>query len=251
MPFVNEDFVTHPLIGKIVESHGGAVLWKSLHAIEAEISVSGFLFRAKHRPSLTHVHVRVLTESPHFTFFDFPAPGQRAEFLGADEVRIIGAGGEIISRRTEPRKAFRGMRRQVCWDALDFIYFGGYATWNYLVTPFLFLRNGFQITEIKGPPVIPPDWTVLRVTFPEGLPTHCRNQVFYFDDQMLLRRLDYTAEVVGRWAHAAHFCEAYHDFGGLKAPTRRRVLPLPFGPNPLPGPVLVSIEVHNMRLMSA
>ena len=48
--------------------------------------------------------------------------------------------------------------------------------------------------------------------------------------------------LMGGWAHAAHFCENYRDFGGLKAPTRRRVRPILFGSSPLPGPILVAIE---------
>jgi hypothetical protein len=89
------------------------------------------------------------------------------------------------------------------------------------------------------------------VTFPDDIPTHSRRQIFYFDDQRLLRRLDYTAEVVGGWAHAAHLCREYRAFGGLKAPTRRRVLPLPFGRTPLPGPTLVELEVHSITPLPA
>jgi len=29
-------------------------------------------------------------------------------------------------------------------DELDFIYFGGYATWNYLTAPFLLARKGLS-----------------------------------------------------------------------------------------------------------
>jgi hypothetical protein len=74
-------------------------------------------------------------------------------------------------------------------------------------------------------------------------------QTFYFDENRHLRRLDYTAEVVGRWAHAAHFCEDYRDFNGFKAPTRRTVRPLVWGGMTLPGPTLVAIEIHDIRLL--
>jgi hypothetical protein len=87
----------------------------------------------------------------------------------------------------------------------------------------------------------------LRITFPEDIPTHSKSQTFYFDEQLLLRRLDYTAEVVGSWAHAAHLCEEYRTFGEIKAPTRRWVLPLLFGDRPMPGPTLVAIEVHYIQ----
>jgi hypothetical protein len=131
------------------------------------------------------------------------------------------------------------------------VYFGGYATWNYLVVPFLFLRQGFTFKTLEPLPGMPGSWSRLQVTFPSGIPTHCEKQVFYFDESRHLRRLDYTAEVLGSWAHAAHLCEDYKDFEGLKAPTRRRVRPLLLGNKPLPGPTLVALEVHNIRPVPA
>ena len=59
--------------------------------------------------------------------------------------------------------------------------------------------------------------------------------------------LDYVAEVVGAWAHAAHFCENYRDFNGIKAPTRRRVRPILVADKPMPGPILVALDIHHIR----
>jgi hypothetical protein len=235
------------LINKVMDAHGGEEYWNTLEALEAEISVSGFLFTAKHIPVLNHVHVRALTQNVRFSFLDFPKPGQTGEFFGNEKVCIGGRGEMTEMERFTPRSAFRNIRRWFYWDTLDFIYFGGYATWNYLLTPFLFLRNGFQFCELDPVSGSFGAWSRLRVTFPDNTPTHCRTQTFYFDEHFLLRRLDYTAEVVGRWAQAAHFCDEYIEFDGLKIPTRRRVFPLPFGNRPLPGPTLVAIDVHDLR----
>ncbi len=62
-----------------------------------------------------------------------------------------------------------------------------------------------------------------------------------------MQRLDYVAEVVGAWAHAAHFCEAYKDFNGIKAPTRRRVRPILVADKPMPGPTLVALDIHHIQ----
>jgi hypothetical protein len=51
--------------------------------------------------------------------------------------------------------------------------------------------------------------------------------------------------------HAAHLCEEYRTFERLEAPTRRRVLPLLFGHKPVPGPILVAIDVHDIRPVSS
>jgi hypothetical protein len=239
------------IVHEAIEAHGGMDYWNSFDAIDTEISARGFLFTAKQRPVLRRVRMRAATREPRFTFFDFPSPGRTSELIGNDEVRILDSDGAVVSGRKDPRAAFRGIRRLFVWDDLDFIYFAGYATWNYLTVPFLLNRRGVMIEALQplqGPPV---PLTPLQVTFPDDIPTHSRRQIFYFDDQRLLRRLDYTAEVVGGWAHAAHLCREYRAFGGLKAPTRRRVLPLPFGRTPLPGPTLVELEVHSITPLPA
>jgi len=240
-----------PLINKIIDAHGGAEYWNTLEALEAEISVRGFLFTAKRVPVLNRVQVRALTREARFSFLDFPQPSQTGNFFGNEKVCITGSHMKAYMERLNPRSAFRNIRRWFYWDSLDFIYFGGYATWNYFLTPFLFLRKGFQFHELDPINGFFGTWSRLRVIFPDDIPTHSRTQIFYFDEHFLLRRLDYTAEVVGRWAHAAHLCDEYREFEGLKIPTRRRVFPLMFGNKPLPGPTLVAIDVHDLRPVEA
>lgn len=231
-------------LNDIIAAHGGRELWHGLTALEAVLSVDGFLFRAKRIAPLQRVRMLADTTAPQLTLFDWPAPGQRGEWFGDAEVRIITADGFILGRRCLPRRYFKGLRRELWWDPLDFLYFAGYACWNYLTTPFLFLTPGFAFETL--PP--PPDGSLrLAVTFPPAVPTHCPRQIFHFDAQGKLLRLDYTAEVVGRWASAAHLCSEYRDFDGLRAPTRRRVLPLFHRQHPLSFPTLVDIEVHALR----
>jgi hypothetical protein len=117
--------------------------------------------------------------------------------------------------------------------------------------PFIFLRGGFEFEELPPLSTLTGPWSRIRATFPADVPTHSRIQDFYFDTEHRLRRLDYTAEVVGRWARAAHVCEDYREFDGLLVPTRRTVKPLPFGNDPLPFPTLVAIEVHDFRALRA
>jgi len=238
-------------VQQVIEAHGGVARWNAVEALEADISAWGMLFTMKRRPRLNHVRVRASAREPRLTFREFPSPGQTSELIGNEEVRIVDSAGRVVARRADPRSAFRSIRRQLFWDDLDFVYFGGYATWNYLVTPFLFLRPGFEFEELM--PIQSPlsSWSRLQVTFPRDVPTHCQKQIFYFDERRYLRRIDYTAEVVGRWARAAHHCGDYNDFDGFKAPTQRRVRPLLWGSQPLPGPTLVGLEVHNIRPLRA
>ncbi len=75
--------------------------------------------------------------------------------------------------------------------------------------------DGFTFEELPPLSTSTGPWSGIRATFPAELPTHSRIQDFYFDVQHRLRRLDYTAEVVGSWARAAHMCEEYREFDGL------------------------------------
>jgi len=238
-------------IEKICEAHGGISRWRKLEAVEAVISVRGFLFKAKRRPTLSRVRVRASIGEPEFTFYDYPSTGRNSVFMGNEEVRITDAGHQVLVSRQQPRAAIRRLRRQLYWDALDFTYFGGYATWNYLVTPFLFTGDGFKIDMLE-PQSNGLDYpVVLQVDFSPEFPSHCRRQIFYFDHDFLLRRLDYTAEVVSRWARAAHTCEKYRGFDGFKFPTKRRVRPLLIGQKPLARPVIVAIDIHELQLKEA
>jgi hypothetical protein len=113
------------------------------------------------------------------------------------------------------------------------------------------MRDDFKF-EILEPLSAESEYPVqLQVNFPEELPTHCNKQIFYFDRNYLLRRLDFTAEVVSRLARAAHICENYQDYDGFKFPTKRRVLPLLIGKKPLAGPVIVAIDIHELQLKEA
>lgn len=230
------------VVAKTLAAHGGIEFWQSLTAIDGVLSAGGFLFTTKHVRPLRRVRVRASTVEPRFTFFDWPQPGQRGEWFGENEVRIVGTDDLIVSRRQQPRAAFRGLRRQLWWDELDLLYFAGYATWNYLTTPFVFLRPGFGFESLP-----PRDGaTRIAASFPAEVPSHCRRQIFHFAPGGELLRLDYTAEVVGSWARAAHLCADYRDFAGLRAPTKRRVRPLFHLGNPLPLPTLVAIDVHEL-----
>ena len=243
------------VIDAVIAAHGGAEFWRGLSGLDVQLSASGFLFAAKGRPVLRHARMWASASEPRFVFYDYPHAGWRGEWIGDEEVRILDPEGRVTASRQRPRESFRGLRRQFRWDELDFLYFGGYATWNYLVTPFIFLRPGFSFEMLPQLDGAQGRITRLAATFPPDIPTHCRTQIFHFDAQHLLARLDYTAEVVGGWAHAAHICEDYREFGAaggtLRAPTRRRVWPMPFGDKPLGFPNLVALDIDDIKPLSA
>ena len=225
---------------RIVDAHGGLDYWNSLSSVDVEFSANGFLFAAKRVPPLQHARITLDTRTPHVVTHDYPVPGQRSILYGCDRIEIRDADDTVVAARVDPRQAF-GRRTLLRWDALDFAYFSSYAMWNYLCLPFLLTYPGVSVRQMPG------NQTVLSADFPVSIPTHSPTQEFHFDESGLLIRHDYTAEVVGSWARAAHLCTEYRGFGGLRVSTVRRVYPRgPLG-RPLPFPTLVAIDIHDVH----
>jgi hypothetical protein len=236
------------LVDKAIEAHGGIARFQSVGEVSVRLRCGGFAFAMRfQRGALAEVEARVATSEPRIVISSYPEPGKRGVFE-RDAVRIESDDGTLIEQREDPRAAFRGLRHNIWWDDLDLLHFAGYALWNYMSTPFLFSRPGFELTEVdpweeQGAP-----WRRLHVSFPDDIPTHSREQDFYFDDQGLLRRLDYTAEVFGGRAKAAHYCWDHKPFDGLIIPTRRRVFPRKRNNRPRRQPTLVWLEIQDVYL---
>lgn len=228
------------LLDEVVAAHGGVAGWRSVTAITAHGRFGGLLsarFPGNHMAELT---VRVRPAEQHAVVSGFPRADLRAVFDRGD-VRIETVDGELVSARRNARAAFGGLRRTFRWDALDAAYFAGYASWNYLTTPLLLTREGVTVAEGAAGA----RWRRLVVSFPPDLHTHSPRQTFHIDAAGLVRRHDYVAEPVGRWARAAQFCDEHRWFAGLAFPTRRRVRPRAGG-RALPGPILVSLDIDHV-----
>ena len=211
------------LLDEALAAHGGADALDDVDELVVELRVGGLAFVSRGLPATSALRATLDPHRPRVAFTDFLRVGRPATFT-PDRVTV---GGDA---REDPR-ARLGTRR-VRWDHLDMAYFCGYAVWNYMTTPWLLRRA--ETHELPG--------RRLRATFPPDIPTHSRRQTFHFDHDGLLTRLDYTAEVFGRWAHGAHPCTDHRRFGRIVAPTTRRVTPRVAGRR-LPGPTIVHLHV--------
>ena len=232
------------VLEKIVAAHGGWAYWAALDRIEIEMSVRGLLFTTKRIPPLRQVRLSLNPHKPEVTMHDYPVAGQRVCFDGERGVQLLDAQGQLLQQRAQPRALFSHWRRYLYRDALDFAYFCSYAMWNYLTMPYLLGGPGMQLASQD----LPGAGTKINARFPAGFPTHCKKQVFYFDAAGHLLRHDYTAEVVGSWATAAHLSDNYRQFGGLSLPTRKRVHPKLLFNLPIKALTLVAIDLHNVVL---
>jgi len=230
------------ILTDIINAHGGMKYWNSLDSVEIEMSAGGVLFITKGVKPLNHARLTIFTTHPEVVIHDYPVTGQTTRLLGDNLVEIVDAVGKVLQVRNRPRDVFRKVSRFFHWDTLDFAYFCGYAMWGYITAPFLFLHEGVDVKETN----CAEGYNKFTVTFPQTLPVHCGNQEFSFDKEHHLNRLDYTAEVVGSWAKAAHFCDSYQLFDGLSLPTVRRVYPKLLFNKPMKFITLVAIDIHNV-----
>ena len=239
------------LLDEMLAAHGGVERWSRARTIRARGKTGGLLPRTRMPGNkLAEFEVTVDVTRPHSVLSPFPADGLRGVFT-PDQVTIESDDGRTVEARRHPRRAFSGLsgvRRNLRWDALDTTYFAGYAMWNYLTAPFLLTWDGFGLREGAPWRHGRERWRRLEVAFPSTIPTHSDTQTFYVDAAGRLRRHDYTAEVVGGWAHAAHHLDAHREFDGLLFPTRRWVRPIGPGNRSLPGPTLVAVEVESVRV---
>lgn len=239
------------LLDEVLEANGGLERWRAARAIRARVRSGGLLLRTRVPGNrFADYRITVDVQEARTVLDPFPSDGQRGIFEGG-AARIESHDGQVISTRANARSAFfgrSGLRRNIRWDPLDSVYFAGYAMWNYLTAPYLLTREGVQVSEGGTWQQGGETWRRLNATFPPGIDTHSPRQTFYFDTAGHLRRHDYVAEVIGRWARAAQYCADPVQAGGLVFPTRRRVYPIGPGNRSLPLPTLVSLHLTDMRV---
>ena len=240
---------TDRLLDQVFDAHGGAALWRRCRLIEATLSSGGLAFASRLQwGSLLDRKIRLDPHARHLKVEPYPKRG----FVGIwtpNLVRITNLSGDVARERVEPRSAFAKLAKLIRWDALDMLYFAGYALWNYLTFPFLLAEPGVEVRPTIGGPETISGCVTLRATFPAVFPTHSREQSFHvYRESLLLHRHDYVADVIGTWASAANLCLASETVAGLRFYTRRRVYPRLGARLVPPLPTLVWIELSEIKL---
>ena len=238
------------LLDEVLDAHGGVERWRTVSGASATGRFGGLLRSRLPGNRMANVALRMRFDDQRIVFDDFPASGRHAVFDGGS-VRIESDDGEVLESRGDPRIMFTGLsglRRNFSWDALDATYFAGYAWWNYLSTPLLLTRKDVEVRDGAIWHERGETWRRLEARFSPGLHTHSPRQTFYIDTSGLIRRHDYVAEPIGRWARAAHYCDDHREFDGLIFPTRRRVHPIGPRGRALSAPTLVALDIDHVDL---
>jgi hypothetical protein len=238
-----------PLLQTAIDAHGGLNRWASIRTIIVTGSITGAIWAVKGQANyLDDIIMRVDTQRQRIVT-DFPKKDKTLTYE-PDRVTLESPKGHISQERNNPEASFIGQARETPWDALHVAYFQGEALWTYLNTPFLYAQPGFVTEEIAPIDVDGEHWRRLKVTFPAHIKSHCREQISCFGPDGLLRRHDYTVDILGG-ATGLNYAYDYQNVGGLMLFTKRRVYAYEGDYVKVPTPVLVNIDVSHIALETA
>ncbi len=233
------------LVDLAIAAHGGWERWQQLRKLTAHISVGGAMWHVKGWPGVfANARVSIEPHRQHVEFSPFVDVGRHSVYE-PERTAIVTDDGGLIEERRWPRQAFEGHVLMTPWDAQNLIYFSGYAMWTYLTTPFLFKLPGFEVEEVEPWDENGETWRRLKVTFPPSVHGHSTEQTFYFDVSGLLRRHDYSVEIMGGTS-SANYASEPKTFDGLVYPTKRRVYAVGPDNKPLLDRVAVAIDIHTI-----
>jgi hypothetical protein len=167
------------LLDNAVAAHGSLDRWNQVKSITVDASINGALWYLKGKPdALNDVRFEVDTTRERLTM-DFGGQDKRAVFEPS-RVEVQGRDGALIDPRDDPERLFDGHQLETPWDDIHLAYFLGEALWTYLNAPFLYTWPGFVTEEIGPIEVDGEKWRRLRVTFPDHIKSHTRQQISCF-----------------------------------------------------------------------
>jgi hypothetical protein len=235
------------LLNQALKAHGGLDRWNKMKAIEVAASITGAIWYVKGKGDfLKNVVLTAGTRDERLTV-DFPGQNKRATFEPS-RIVIQSADGTLIEARDNPEEAFVGQQRETPWNDVHVIYFVGEALWTYLNIPFLYTYEGFTTEEIPSIQVEGETWRRLKATFPDTVKSHTREQISCFGSDGLLRRHDYTVDILGG-ATGLNYASEYRDVDGIIVPTKRRVYAYEGDYQLLKEPLLVAIDMGEIKLL--
>ena len=170
--------------------------WNQVQSITVDASITGAFWHLKGKgDALKDVRFEVDTTRERLTM-DFAGQDKRSVFE-PHRVVMQRRDGALIGARDDPERSFAGHQLETPWDDIHLAYFTGEALWTYLNTPFLYTWPGFATEEIAPIEAGGETWRRLKVTFPDHIKSHTRQQISCFGPDGLLRRHDFTIDILG------------------------------------------------------
>ncbi len=234
------------LLDSAVAAHGGLDRWNQVTSIAFDASITGAFWHLKGQgDALKDVRLEVDTTRQRLAV-DFAGQDKRSLFE-PHRVLVQHRDGALIDAREDPERAFDGQRPETPWDDVHLAYFVGEALWTYLNTPFLYTRPGFVTEEIAPIEADGETWRRLKVTFPDHIKSHTRQQISCFGPDGLLRRHDFTIDILGG-APSMLYASGYRDVDGVIIPATRRGYAWQGDYQLVPEPLLVAIDMGEIAV---
>jgi hypothetical protein len=233
------------LLAFAIEAHGGLDRWNRFSRLAAELTIGGAIWQLKQQQGLfTDKVFAISTQQQHLEITPFLDPNQKMVF-SPDRLSLETFDGAVIEQRADPEAAFAGQVRETPWDNFHAAYFASEALWTYLTSPFLYTYPGFESEEIEPWNENGETWRRLKVTFPDTVKSHTKTQTTHFGPDGLMRRHDYTVDILGG-ATGANYTTNYKEFQGIRMPTTRRIYAYDDTMQKAPEPLLVSLDFGQM-----
>jgi hypothetical protein len=234
------------LLQTAVDAHGGLERWNQINSIQLAASITGEIWKIKGQEGyLNNVVMNIDTRRERMVT-DFPGQDKRITFE-PHQLLMERKDGTMLQKRDDPESSFAGQQLLTPWDDLHVAYFQGEALWTYLNTPFLYTQEGFVTEEIASIQVDGETWRRLKVIFPDHIKSHTKQQISCFGEDGLLRRHDYTVDILGG-ATGLNYASDYRNIEGIMIPTKRRIYAYEGNYQRVPEPLLVKIDMGAITL---
>jgi hypothetical protein len=241
----DKDRSMNDLLAFVLDAHGGLKRWNEFEALKAEVSIDGAIWHLKQQAGLLADKVfEINTHTERVTITPFTTADRRSVFV-PDRLTLETLDGTIVESRTDPERAFADQTLVTPWNKFHVAYFASEALWTYLTSPFLYSYPGFESTEIEPWHENGEEWRRLKVFFPDHIASHTKTQITHFGPDGLMRRHDYTVDILGG-ASGANYASDYREFQGIQMPTKRRIYAYDQDMQKVPEPLLVSLDFGNL-----
>jgi hypothetical protein len=234
------------LLDLAVEAHGGLARWNKVSAVTIEVSITGAIWHLKGQPDVLKDIVMVVDTQCERVTTSF-VEEDRTTIFEPERVVVQRADTTIVEASDDPEASFAGQTTDTPWNAIHVAYFSGEALWTYLNTPFLYTQERFAKEEIDSISVDGETWRRLKVVFPDEVKSHTREQIFCFGPDGLLRRHDYSVDILGG-ATGLNYATEYREVDGLMFATKRRVYAYEGDYQRVPEPLLVAVDLNRITL---
>jgi hypothetical protein len=234
------------LLDLAVEAHGGLDRWNRVSSVAIDVSITGAIWRVKGQRDVLKDIVMVVDTQCERVTTSF-VEEDRTTLFEPGRVVVQRADATIVEASDDPEASFAGHTTDTPWNAIHVAYFSGEALWTYLNTPFLYTQERFAKEEIGSISVDGETWRRLKVVFPDEVKSHTREQIFCFGPDGLLRRHDYTVDILGG-ATGLNYATDYRDVDGLMFPTKRRVYAYEGDYQRVPEPLLVAVDISRITV---